>query len=60
MRHNAFDNVNLPAAVGFVLATVGGWTIQEWAAAAALSYSLILIGEKVARLLRRNREGAAR
>ncbi|WP_225562196.1 hypothetical protein [Pseudoxanthomonas sp. PXM04] len=57
MRHNAFDNVNLPAAVGFVFATVSGWTVQEWAAAAALGYSLILIGEKVARLIRRKREG---
>lgn len=58
MRHSAFDNVNLPAAVGFVLATVSGWTVQEWAAAGALAYSLILIGEKLARLFRRKREGA--
>lgn len=58
MRHNAFDNVNLPAAVGFVLATVNGWTIQEWAAAGALAYSLILIGEKLARFIRKKREGA--
>ncbi len=58
VRHSAFDNINLTAAMGFVLAKMSGWTVQEWAAAAALAYSLILISEKLARLVRKKREGA--
>jgi len=44
---NHFDNLNGAVALSFIGATVAGWTIQEWAAAAALFYSLILIGQKV-------------
>jgi hypothetical protein len=31
---------------------VAGWTINEWAALAALAYSLLLIGQKVWQFVR--------
>jgi hypothetical protein len=46
VRNNSLDAINGSAALTFVGATVAGWTIQEWAAAAALVYSLILIADK--------------
>lgn len=49
-----------PAAV-YAATYAGGWTISEWAAAAALLYSLLMIGDWIARrvvipLLRRRAE----
>ena len=48
-RHQmrVWDNVNGAAAVGFLGATMAGWTISEWAALAALVYSIILIAQKL-------------
>lgn len=46
MRNNSLDAVNGSAAVAFLGATIAGWTVQEWAAAAALLYSLLLIADK--------------
>lgn len=43
---NTFDNVNLGLATAFWGSILGGWTINEWAAAAALIYSLMLIAHK--------------
>jgi hypothetical protein len=47
VKHHTFDAVNGTAAITFVAATVAGMTLQEWAALAALVYSLLLIAEKV-------------
>lgn len=44
-RH--FDNFNGAVALSFFGATVSGWNINEWAALAALAYSVILIGQKI-------------
>ena len=41
-----FDHFNGALALGYVGATLAGWTIDKWAALAALFYSLILIGQK--------------
>lgn len=41
------ENVNGTAALAFVGATMAGWSINEWAAFAALCYSLILIAGKL-------------
>jgi hypothetical protein len=46
MRSNAFDAGHGVAALSFVTATLAGWTIQDWAAFAALLYSLMLIAQK--------------
>lgn len=46
MRPIALDTVNGAAAASFIGATVAGWDVQEWAAAAALIYSLLLIADK--------------
>ena len=47
MRQQTFDAVNGTAAASLILATVAGMTLQEWAALAALVYSLFLIAEKI-------------
>lgn len=49
-RH--FDNFNGAVALSFFGATVSGWSINEWAALAALAYSLLLIGQKVWQFVR--------
>lgn len=49
---NHFDNVNGAAALTYAGATMAGWTINDWAAAAALTYSLILIASKLWQLWR--------
>lgn len=45
MKH--FDHFNGAVALAFLGATLAGWTISDWAALAALVYSLILIGQKI-------------
>lgn len=47
MRHQTFDAVNGVGAASLIVATIAGMSIQEWAAAAALVYSVFLIAEKV-------------
>ena len=42
-----FDNFNGAVALGFIGATMSGWSINQWAALAALAYSAILIGQKI-------------
>jgi len=49
-RH--FDNFNGAVALSFFGATVAGWSINEWAALAALSYSLLLIAQKIWQFVR--------
>lgn len=44
---NHFDNFNGAVALGYLGATLAGWTINELAAFAALVYSLILIAGKL-------------
>lgn len=39
-------------AAAYVAAHAGGWSISEWAAAAALLYSLLMIGDFIARKVR--------
>lgn len=46
MKRETLDAANGSAAVTFVAGTISGWTIQEWAAAAALVYSVLLIADK--------------
>lgn len=46
MRDNAFEAVNGTAAASLVAATIWGMTLQEWAAALACVYTMILLGEK--------------
>lgn len=53
MRTPAAEAVNATAATTFVAATVGGWTVQEWAAVAALFYTLLLIADKAVNLWQR-------
>lgn len=55
MKQHAFDAVNGTFAASVITATLAGWTIQEWAAAAALFYSLILIVDKLATMVMRYR-----
>lgn len=55
VRNQSLDAANGTAAFAFIFATISGWTIQEWAAFAALVYSLILITEKVWRLIKNAR-----
>lgn len=43
---NHFDNFNLGLMTAFWSSIMAGWTIDKWAALAALVYSLILIGQK--------------
>lgn len=45
MKH--FDHFNGAVALAFLGATLAGWTISDWAALAALVYSLILISQKI-------------
>lgn len=45
MKH--FDHFNGAVALAFLGATLAGWTINDWAALAALIYSLILISQKI-------------
>lgn len=52
---NGFDAANGTAAATFLAGTLSGWTIQEWAAAAALAYSLLLIADKGWTLFQRMR-----
>ena len=42
-----FDHFNGALALSFLGAILAGWTIDQWAALAALVYSVILIGQKV-------------
>lgn len=42
-----FDAANATAAATLIGATMAGWTIQEWAALAALLYTLLLIADKL-------------
>lgn len=44
--NNAFEAAHGSAAVAFLGATLAGWTIQDWAAFAALLYTLMLIAAK--------------
>lgn len=46
MRKELADAANGAAATGFIAGTLSGWTVQEWAAAAALLYTLLLIADK--------------
>lgn len=39
-------------AAAYAATYAGGWTISEWAAAAALVYSLLMIGDFIARKVR--------
>lgn len=56
VRAPAFDAVNGTAAASFIGATLAGWSINEWAAAAALAYTLLLIADKAWTLWKRWRE----
>lgn len=47
MKQHAADAVNGTFATSLIAATIGGWTIQEWAAFAALFYSCLLILDKL-------------
>ena len=49
-RH--FDNFNGAVAFGYIGAILAGWSINEWAALAALSYSLLLIAQKIWQFVR--------
>lgn len=55
MKQHAFDAANGTFAASVITATLAGWTIQEWAAAAALFYSLILIVDKLVSMFVRYR-----
>lgn len=44
---NTFDNFNLGLLTAYWGSVLSGWTINEYAAGAALLYSLILIGQKL-------------
>lgn len=55
VRHDGFDNVNLGLAVSFISSVLAG---IDWPAAAAFLatiYSLILIGEKVFRWVKKGK-----
>lgn len=45
--NNAVEATHGGAAIAFLTATLAGWTIQEWAAFAALVYSLMLIAQRI-------------
>ena len=47
MKLNLSDTANGSFAGSLIVATVGGWSLQEWAAFAALFYSLLLIADKL-------------
>lgn len=55
MKEHAFDAANGTIAVSVITATVAGWTIQEWAALAALGYTVILIVDKLVTMFMRYR-----
>lgn len=42
-----FDNFNLGLMTAFWGSVLAGWSVSEWAAAAALVYSLMLISQKL-------------
>lgn len=44
--NRSFDHFNGALALSFLGATLAGWSVNEWAALAALVYSMILIGQK--------------
>ena len=46
MKKELADAANGSMAGAFVVGTLSGWTIQEWAACAALVYSVLLIADK--------------
>lgn len=46
VKQQTFDAVNGTAAAGFIVATVAGMSLQQWAALLAAVYSLFLIAEK--------------
>lgn len=50
MKQHLPDAVNGTFATSLIAATLGGWTIQEWAAFAALFYSCLLILDKLGAL----------
>jgi len=47
MKQHAADVANGSFAGSFIVATIAGWSVQEWAACAALVYSLLLIFDKL-------------
>lgn len=47
MKTHAVDAVNGTFATSLITATLAGWSIQEWAAFAALFYSMLLILDKL-------------
>ena len=49
-RH--FDNFNGAVALSYIGATLAGWTIDKWAALAALCYTLLLISQKIWQFVR--------
>jgi hypothetical protein len=59
VRGSAIDTANGTAAVGFVASYLAGFNWPTIAAFLAAVYSLILIGEKVWRFIRKLREARA-
>lgn len=47
IRSNAVDTANGGLAASFLGAFAAGWTVADWAALAALTYSVILIADKL-------------
>lgn len=47
MKQNVADGVNGSFAATLIAGTIAGLTLQEWAAVAALTYSCLLILDKV-------------
>jgi len=46
-RHDLVDGAKASPIVGYLAAVFGGMTVNEWAAFAALVYSVLLILEKM-------------
>ena len=47
MKPTASEAFNGSFSLSVIVATLAGWTVQEWAAFAALVYSLLLILDKL-------------
>lgn len=47
MRSHAIDTANGAAAWSFIVATLSGWTVQQWTALLGLVYMLLLIADKL-------------
>lgn len=47
MKQNVIDTANGSFAGSLIFATVAGLSLQDWAALAALIYSLLLIADKI-------------